>query len=164
MACDFGARETRQLCQRLSARLTPQGSPLPFIYEFFRHRKRKAAIAITVGVITGIALVAGLQDGQFTGTEIARDRLASRRAWRHSGRATSGTGGNPPSAITRTPPVMLHPSVMLLRAVAASSKKTFRDSLNVLDSATGARNPGTWNCNHTVVRFGGFWVLRLRAA
>ena len=35
MACDFGARETRQLCQRLSARLKPQGSPLPFIYEFF---------------------------------------------------------------------------------------------------------------------------------
>ena len=35
MACDFGARETRQLCQRLSARLKPQGSPLPFICEFF---------------------------------------------------------------------------------------------------------------------------------
>ena len=35
MACDFGARETRQLCQRLSARLKPQGSPLPFIYESF---------------------------------------------------------------------------------------------------------------------------------
>ena len=35
MACDFAARGTRQLCQRLSARLKPQGSPLPFIYEFF---------------------------------------------------------------------------------------------------------------------------------
>ena len=35
MACDFGARETRQLCQRLSARLKPQGSALAFIYEFF---------------------------------------------------------------------------------------------------------------------------------
>ena len=136
MACDFGARETRQLCQRLCARLKPQGSPLPFIYEFFTTENVKAAIAITVGVIIDIALVAGLQGGQFTGTGIARDRLDSRRAWRHSDRATSGIGGNHPSAIMRTPPVML-------RAVAASRKRPQnRLSPGWLDSATGARNDG----------------------
>ena len=51
-----------------------------------------------------------------------------------------------------------------LRQATECLRHLTKGDLNVLDSATGARNPGTWNCNHAVVRFGGFWMLRLRAA
>ena len=53
MACDFGARETRQLCQRLSTRLKPQGSLLPFIYEFFatRNVKQLSPLLLTLPIL-----------------------------------------------------------------------------------------------------------------